>query len=300
MNIKLNSAVRTLLRHHKLVLFIVGAPDSILHIYVGKNGHATLGRIRTNNCKSAVIRNCILTTIEADKFCRYTISTKGGGIETKLINSNPIENFLAHDVVSSNRNLLIANTNYSCISKINLYTGSVAHIFKPFFITKLTAEDRTHLNGFAWRGLKPVYISALGQTDKHRAWKKNILNGGIILDVKTNKVAIKKLNMPHSPRIYRGNLYFVTSGDGRLVRYDAKHKTLETIITLPYFVRGLEFFRNFALIGISTQRYNEKGAKRDAKGAGVAVVDLKRRELIDTVTLPIDVKEVYNVYAYRP
>jgi uncharacterized protein (TIGR03032 family) len=300
MSFKLSPKAQEIFRIHKLGLFIVGAPGIIMHVYIDGDGIAKHGFIRTNNCKAAVFRNGVFTTIEADKICRYKVEEKRGGAKLILVKSVAIEDFLAHDVIINNQNLLIANTQYSCLSKINLRVGTVAHIFKPFFIDKLAAEDRTHLNGFAWRDFTPVYVSALGQTNKHRTWKENIQTRGIIIDVKTNKLILTGLNMPHSPRIYRGNLYFVTSGDGRLVRYNAKQKTTETIITLPYFVRGLVFYRDYAFIGISTERHDDKSPNQSNKFAGVAVVDIKRRQVIEIINLPEEFKEVYNVYTNKP
>lgn len=300
MSMKLSSGVKKLLQIHRLGLFIVGAPGVIMHIHVARDGAVKRGLINTNNCKAAALRGNIFITVEADQLVRYNVVKRGGKIKLIPIEFVPVEDFLAHDVISNNSNLLIANTNYSCLSRINSRTGSAAHIFKPYFITKLAAEDRTHLNGFAWRDSAPAYFSALGQTNQHRAWKENIQTGGIILDVKTNKAVLKGLNMPHSPRLYRGNLYFVTSGDGRFVRYNVKQKTTETIITLPHFVRGLVFHRDYAFIGISTERYDDKSSRPNKQFAGVAVVDTKTRQLIGKIILPKEFKEVYNLYAYHP
>ncbi|MBE9176679.1 DUF4915 domain-containing protein, partial [Synechocystis salina LEGE 06155] len=90
--------------------------------------------------------------------------------------------------------------------------------WKPPFISAIAVGDRCHLNGVAVAedGQSPLYVTALGQTDEENGWRQNKAEGGCLLRVPSGEVILSGLSMPHSPRLYRGKLYFLDSGYGRL------------------------------------------------------------------------------------
>lgn len=299
MSLRKNISVNKILQDLKLSLFIVGSPNAIINLRIDARGIRQFGSIGTRNCKAGVIRGKTLVTVESDRICQYRISNASHAMKADLIGTVAVDNFLCHDAVLAGDILSLVNTNYSCLSKLNLVSGELKHFFKPSFITKIIGEDRTHINGCAWSVEKDaLYISALGKTNKHRAWKDSLSDGGILIDVKSGKVILSKLNMPHSPRMYRGHLYFLTSGDGKLNRYNIKTSVLETVLTMPYFVRGLLIYRQYAFIGISTPRYTVGTPDQANAYSGVAVVDMSDGRLVGTIKLPKTIKEVYNIYAF--
>ncbi len=69
-----------------------------------------------------------------------------------------------HDMIFEGDAIIGANTNFSCICRVD--DGfSFTPLWTPPFITKLRAEDRRHLNGFAAQGGKLRYLTALTATD---------------------------------------------------------------------------------------------------------------------------------------
>jgi Domain of unknown function (DUF4915) len=47
--------------------------------------------------------------------------------------------------------------------------------------------------------------------------------------------------MPHSPRIHGGRVWLLDSGTGRLVQVDIQRGSVETVLELPGYTRGLAF-----------------------------------------------------------
>jgi uncharacterized protein (TIGR03032 family) len=60
--------------------------------------------------------------------------------------------------------------------------------------------------------------------------------------------------MPHSPRLYQGQLSLLESGHGSLIRFDPISSQHTTIATLPGFTRGFDCFAGYAFMGISQIR----------------------------------------------
>jgi len=65
---------------------------------------------------------------------------------------------------------------------------------------------------------------------------------------------IRGLSMPHSPRWYRGRLWLLESGRGRLATVDLASGRVETVVQLPGFTRGLDFMGPLAFVGLSQLR----------------------------------------------
>jgi len=157
-----------------------------------------------------------------------------------------------HDLVLDDTgDLIFVNTKYSCLAKLK--TGfSFEPIWKPSFISQLTPEDRCHLNGLAMVEGKPKYVSACSRSDVASAWRNRRDNGGVVIDVENNEIITTGLSMPHSPRYYQGKLWILNSGSGEL-GYITDGK-FQAVAFCPGFVRGLAFWQNFAIIGMSKPR----------------------------------------------
>jgi uncharacterized protein (TIGR03032 family) len=98
-----------------------------------------------------------------------------------------------------------------------------------------------HLNGLAVSedGAAPAYVTALAPCDVERGWRERKRDGGCLISVASGEILLEGLSMPHSPRVYHGQLYLLDSGHGRLLCCDPITGSSEVIATLPGFTRGL-------------------------------------------------------------
>ena len=115
--------------------------------------------------------------------------------------------------------LWVVNTLFSCLCTLDGVHNFVPQ-WKPRFITAIRAEDRCHLNGLAVVDGRPRYLSALGETDTREGWRPGKATGGCLIDIASGEAVVRGLCMPHSPRVHDGQLMFLESGRGRLVRAD--------------------------------------------------------------------------------
>ncbi|MFI3155094.1 MAG: TIGR03032 family protein [Methylococcaceae bacterium] len=157
-----------------------------------------------------------------------------------------------HDVVmAKNQKLLFINTDFSCLA--TLRPGfSFEPVWQPPFISKLAAEDRCHLNGLAMQNGEPTYVTACSRTDTAAGWRNHRIDGGIVMHIPSNEIIATGLSMPHSPRWYRGKLWLLNSGTGELGYLDGER--FMPLVFCPGFVRGLAFFGDYALVGLSKLR----------------------------------------------
>jgi len=113
---------------------------------------------------------------------------------------------------------VFVNTKYSCLA-----TTDPVHSFRPLwrpdFISKLTGEDRCHLNGLMADGA-PAYVTAVSQTDVLSGWRARREHGGGIIEVATGRIVTDELSMPHSSRVVDGRLYAIDSGRGQVIAID--------------------------------------------------------------------------------
>ena len=91
-------------------------------------------------------------------------------------------------------------------------TNSFVPRWRPHFVSALAPEDRCHLNGLGMLNGRPKFVTALGETDTAGGWRANKASGGILMDVDSNRVLMRGLSMPHSPRFYQGHLWLLESG----------------------------------------------------------------------------------------
>jgi len=196
--------------------------------------------------------------------------------------------------------LWLVNTRFGC-----LCTLDVDHSFyprwRPPFISALAPEDRCHLNGLAMVDGEPRYVTALGETDTHAGWRSNKASGGILMDVASNKVVLRSLSMPHSPRWYRGKLWVLESGQGSLVTVDTVKGTWETVAKLPGFTRGIDFIGPLAFIGLSKVRESAvfSGipivADLAERICGVWVLNIETGEVLGFLRFESGVEEIFAV-----
>src|SRR5262249_27007303 len=152
--------------------------------------------------------------------------------------------------------VIFVNTLFGCLS-----TTSDRHSFQPLWQptwqSKLAAEDRCHLNGLALEDGRPRYVSAVSQSDVADGWRDHRREGGVIGDVKDNAIVCTGLSMPHSPRVHRGNLWLLDSGNGFFGRVDLQRREFESVAFCPGYLRGMALVGDNAVVGLSRPRHEQ-------------------------------------------
>ncbi len=204
----------------------------------------------------------------------------------------------AHDVALMEGNIIAVSSGFNCLVMMSL-EHSFVPIWKPSFITALAAEDRCHLNGVALERGRPRYVTALGKTDKEGAWRDNRATGGIIMDINSNQIIYEGLAMPHSPRIYEGDLWVLSSGTGELGVVNSLG--FQSMIYLPGFLRGLAFYGSYAFIGLSKIREKKTfgGLPIEDKVSdlrcSIEIVDMQTGLQVASLRFQKEVEELYDV-----
>ncbi|MFN6474647.1 MAG: TIGR03032 family protein [Nostoc sp. SerVER01] len=207
-----------------------------------------------------------------------------------------------HDVLLDDaEKLIFVNTDFSCLATIsNDY--SFVPLWQPPFISKLAAEDRCHLNGLALRDGKPRYVTACSTTDTAAGWRNHRVGGGVVIDVQTNDIIATGLSMPHSPRWYQGKLWLLNAGTGDFGYLD--DGKFVPITFCPGFVRGLAFWQNFAIVGLSKLRSptfsglpleERLTALGKTSQCGLMVIDINTGETIHWLQFDGVVEELFDV-----
>lgn len=210
-----------------------------------------------------------------------------------------------HDVaVDSSGRPIFVSTLFSCLATVS-ETHSFTPLWIPSFITKMAAEDRCHLNGLAMESGIPRYVTAVAESDAAEAWRDHRREGGVVIDCRGGDVVSRGLSMPHSPRLYRDQLWVLNAGTGYFGRIDRSRGTFEPLTFCPGFLRGMCFVGNFAIVATSQLRENKTFAglkleenliaKRAEARCQIAVIDLQSLDLVHSLRFSGVVQELYDV-----
>jgi len=210
-----------------------------------------------------------------------------------------------HDLgVDKNGRVMFVNTRYSCLSALSP-THSFTPIWKPPFISKIAPEDRCHLNGLAMVDGEPGFVTSISRSDVASGWRDRIGSGGCVIDAHSNEIVCDGLSLPNSPRFYQDRLWLLNSGTGEFGYVDRDAGTFEPVVFCPGFVRGLSFFGNYAVAGLSRPRSNrsfsglELESRLDRAKAnpfcGLLVIDINRGEIVHQLMIEGAVEEIYDV-----
>ncbi|MEM7063415.1 MAG: TIGR03032 family protein [Cyanobacteria bacterium P01_B01_bin.77] len=205
-----------------------------------------------------------------------------------------------HEMAWGNDGLWFVNTKFSCLCTQDLNHSFVPR-WRPPFVSAYAPEDRCHLNGLELVDGVPKYVTALGTTNTVAGWREQKANGGILMDVTTNEILIEGLSMPHSPRWYRNQLWVLESGEGALARVNVATRKPESLIQLPGFTRGLDFFGPLAFIGLSQVRESAIFSglplteRLTERNCGVWVINIETQEIVAFLKFEDAVQEIFAV-----
>ena len=201
---------------------------------------------------------------------------------------------------ANNSELWFVNTRFSCLCTLNKNYSFVPR-WRPKFVTALTPEDRCHLNGLAMVDRQPKYVTALGESDRLGGWRDNKASSGILIDVESDEILSRGLSMPHSPRWYGDRLWVLESGQGSLSISDRDTGKLQTVVHLPGFTRGMDFYGSLAFIGLSQVRETAVFSgipltqRLDERICGVWVVNIKTAQTVAFLKFEDAVQEIFAV-----
>ncbi|WP_299415539.1 TIGR03032 family protein [Acaryochloris sp. IP29b_bin.148] len=205
-----------------------------------------------------------------------------------------------HEMAWAGDELWVVNTRFSCLCTLdNAY--SFVPRWRPPFITGLGVEDRCHLNGLAVVKDQPKYVTALGATNEPQGWRAQKATGGLLMDVQTHKILSQGLSMPHSPRWYDDRLWVLESGKGSVATVDVQTGQLTTVVELPGFTRGLDFYGPLAFVGLSQVRESAVFSgiplteRLDERICGVWVFHIHTGEIVGFLRFEDAVQEIFAV-----
>ncbi|WP_158285798.1 TIGR03032 family protein [Pseudohoeflea suaedae] len=208
-----------------------------------------------------------------------------------------------HDIhLDKDGRLLVAVTLYNCLAVLD-GNGSFSPIWRPSFIDVMVNEDRCHFNGFCMEDGDPAYATVIGASNTAAGWREHRADGGMVIDIRTDAVVVGGLAMPHTPRLYKGELYVLEAGSGWFGKVDRKAGTFERITWCPGFLRGLTFIGDYAVIGLSKPRnkvFSGLPLDEELKTRGVEpecavyVIRLSTGEICHKLAITGAVEEIYD------
>ena len=120
------------------------------------------------------------------------------------------------------------------------------------------------------------------------------------MDVETNEIILDKLPMPHSPMMYKNELYMLLSASGEVIKINIKEKNYEVIKQLNGFCRGIDIFNDYMFIATSKLRKNSStfaklsfASKADV--AGIKVIHLPTKAIVGEINFQSSVDEIYSL-----
>jgi uncharacterized protein (TIGR03032 family) len=207
---------------------------------------------------------------------------------------------LMHDMVFAGNAIIGANTNFSCICRID-DRFSFTPLWRPSFVSELRPQDRCHLNGFAGQDGKLRYVTTLAGTDTKQGWREQPDFTGMLIDTEKNRVLRDDLCLPHSPRLAQDELYLLNSGKGEVHRIDRESGASTVLATLPGFTHGLCEHAGVLFVGLSQNRTTRKDTPPPvAQGTaalicGVVAMEAATGRQIGMAEFTTAITEVYDI-----
>jgi protein O-GlcNAc transferase len=210
-----------------------------------------------------------------------------------------------HDVaLNSAGEVIFISTLLNCLATLS-ERHSCAPLWKPKFISKIVTEDRCHLNGLAVVDGQPRFVTACSRSDIIDGWRSSRRDGGVVIDVPSGEIVCAGLSMPHSPRFYHNKLWLHNSGTGFFGYADLQTGKFEPVTFCPGYLRGLTFWKDYAIVGLSKPRGDKSfsGLALDeeliAKNAeplcGLMAIELSTGNVAGWLRFEGIIKELYDV-----
>ncbi len=210
-----------------------------------------------------------------------------------------------HDIViDGTGKLIFISSSLNCLATVS-DRHSCTPLWKPAFISKIVNEDRCHLNGLGMVEGQPRYVTVCSRSDVVDGWRDRRHDGGCVIDIPSNEIICTGLSMPHSPRWYQNKLWVLNSGKGDFGYVDLQNGKFEPVAFCPGFMRGLAFWGNYAIVGLSKARGDKTFSglpleaelqKRDAEArCGLMIIDLKTGAIAHWYRIEGIVTELYDV-----
>lgn len=205
---------------------------------------------------------------------------------------------MAHDMVLDGPSVVFTNTQFSCLSRADVFS-SFMPLWQPPFISRLMPEDRCHLNSFAMDGKRVRYATAFAPSDSAGGYRKMAHDSGVIIDVEANAIVISGLNKPHSVRIFDNMIYVLNSAAGEVLLVDLQAKTTHVLATLPGFTRGLRLHGEVLFVGLSTLRASAVALDLPISAnnnliSGIAALDRRSGKLLGMLRLAPGTEEIFD------
>lgn len=147
-----------------------------------------------------------------------------------------------------------------------------------------------------------MYVTACSTTNEAAGWRNHRLDGGVVIHIPSNEIIATGLSMPHSPRWYQGKLWLLNSGTGEFGYLDGEK--FVPVLFCPGFVRGLAFWKNYALVGLSKLRSKvfsgllleqRLAADNKVSQCGLFVIDLDTGNIVHALTIGGIIEELFDV-----
>ncbi len=206
----------------------------------------------------------------------------------------------AHEMHFHRGELIVVNTRFSCLCKLDQHWSFVP-TWRPPFIDAYVAEDRCHLNGLVLDSNGPKFATALSSSNTRDGWRAQKATGGIVIDIPSGEVVAHGLAMPHSPRFYDNKYWVLESGKGELHVLDPQNGKCTPVANLLGYLRGLAFYDRYAFIG--TCKIREKSTfggmpielRAKELKCGVQVVDIVSGQTVEFIEFTKGIEELFDI-----
>lgn len=205
-----------------------------------------------------------------------------------------------HDIAWGDEGLWVVNSTFSCLCTLSANNSFIAR-WKPKFISELVPEDRCHLNGMAMLEGKPKYVTTFNMEDSRDSWSDGRIDYGTLIDIDTDEIVIEGMIMPHSPKVYKGEIYVCESGLGVVWKYNPQTKAKTQIVKLQGFTRGLYFYGGIMFVGTSQVRASEIknptpiSQEYDETYAGIWMINLEDNSIIAYIKFDGEIQQIYDI-----
>lgn len=150
-------------------------------------------------------------------------------------------------------------------------------------------NDSWHINCLGiWEDR--IVLSAFGEFEEHRGYKRNSKNQGFILDLEANKKLWEGLSQPHTPVQYGDNYYICNSEEMQVLRRNRITSKIDCI-QLDGYTRGIAFSQHYMYIGLSQSRNNSNAGSSNQ--ARILALNLQTHEVCGEIHLPF--AEIYDI-----